>query len=65
MDMKKKVILLRNLLERIEYNEGQNHWKLVGVITSEEFQILQDVMGGLVKQAWEKGENENCKKGSI
>ncbi len=44
MDPQKRMILLKNLLARMEYNEKQNHWKLNGVITVEEFQVLQDIL---------------------
>ncbi len=44
--IEQQIVLLRNLIERMEYNEKQSTWKLSGSITSGEFKALQDAFIG-------------------
>lgn len=44
MDEKMRLTLLKNLLYRMDYNENQKSWRLIGNITSDEYQSLQDAV---------------------
>jgi hypothetical protein len=39
-----KLILLENLLQRMEYNEKNNYWKLSGSITRKEREAIRSAM---------------------
>jgi len=39
-----RIVLIDNLLNRMEYNSTQRVWKLSGVITNNEYTALQEIV---------------------
>ena len=49
--IEEKIVLLRNLMARIEYNEKQHNYKISGAITQDEFQALRESYDALLERA--------------